>query len=115
MLLVLRRSPRQEAALRELLNDQQDKASPSYRKWLTSEQFGQQFGPTDTDLQTITSWLQSHGFQVGSSRGRTVLEFSGNAGQVREAFHTTIHKYVVNGQPEPHPAAAKCQHANGKV
>jgi subtilase family serine protease len=35
---------------------------------------------------------------VGSTKGRTVLEFSGSASQVREAFHTTIHKYVVNGE-----------------
>src|SRR5437667_12881 len=54
--------------------------------------------PTDADMQMITSWLQSHGFQVGSTKGRTVLEFSGSASQVKEAFHTSIHKYVVNGE-----------------
>ena len=97
MLLVLKRSPEQELALRKLLDDQQDKNSPNYHKWMTPEQFGAQFGPTDTDMQTITSWLQSHGFQVGSTKGRTVLEFSGSASQVTEAFHTSIHKYVVNG------------------
>ena len=98
MLLVLKRGPDQETALRKLLDDQQDKASPNYHQWLTPEQYGQQFGPTDTDLQTITTWLQSHGFQVGSTKGRTVLEFSGTAGQVQEAFHTTMHKYIVNGE-----------------
>src|SRR5437660_5453082 len=98
MLLVLKRSPEQETALRRLLDDQQDKASPNYHKWLTPEQFGRQFGPSDSDIQTITSWLQSHGFQVGSTKGRTVLEFSGSASQVQEAFHTAIHKYIVNGQ-----------------
>ena len=98
MLLVLKRGPDQETALRKLLDDQQDKASPNYHQWLTPEQYGQQFGPTDTDLQTITAWLQSHGFQVGSTKGRTVLEFSGTAGQVQEAFHTTMHKYIVNGE-----------------
>jgi hypothetical protein len=96
MLLVLKRSPEQESSLRTLLDDQQDKSSPNYHKWLTPDQFGKQFGPTDADIQTITSWLQSHGFQVGSTKGRTVLEFSGSASQVREAFHTTIHKYIVN-------------------
>jgi hypothetical protein len=96
MLLVLKRSPEQESALRKLLDDQQDKSSPSYHKWLTPDEFGKQFGPTDTDLQTITAWLQSHGFQVGTTKGRTVLEFSGSASQVKEAFHTTIHKYIVN-------------------
>ncbi|MGB9286737.1 MAG: protease pro-enzyme activation domain-containing protein, partial [Candidatus Sulfotelmatobacter sp.] len=98
MLLVLKRSPDQESALRKLLDDQQDKGSPSYHKWLTPEQFGQLFGPTDSDMQTITAWLQSHGFQVGSTKGRTVLEFSGSASQVKEAFHTSIHKYLVNGE-----------------
>lgn len=98
MLLVLKRSPEQEFVLRKLLDDQQDKASPNHHKWLTPEQFGKQFGPTDSDMQTITSWLQAHGFQVGSTKGRTVLEFSGNAGQVQEALHTTIHKYIVKGE-----------------
>ncbi|MGO9088061.1 MAG: Ig-like domain repeat protein [Candidatus Sulfotelmatobacter sp.] len=98
MLLVLKRSPEQEFVLRTLLDDQQDKASPNYHKWLTPEQVGQEFGPTDTDMQTITTWLQSHGFQVGSTKGRTVLEFSGSASQVQETFHTAIHKYLVNGE-----------------
>jgi len=98
MLLVLKRSPAQEWALRTLLDDQQDKRSPSYHKWLTPDEFGRQFGPTDTDMQTITAWLQSHGFQVGTTKGRTVLEFSGTAGQVQETFHTTIHKYLVNSE-----------------
>ena len=98
MLLVLKRSPQQESALQKLLDDQQDTNSPNYHQWLAPEQFGKQFGPTDADLQTITSWLQSHGFQVGTTKGRTVLEFSGSASQVQEAFHTTIHKYLVNGE-----------------
>ena len=99
MLLVLQRSPQQEASLRKLLDDQQDKASPNYHKWLTPEQFGQLFGPADQDIQTVTSWLQTQGFQVASiSRGKTVIEFSGTAAQVQQAFHTAIHSYVVNGE-----------------
>src|SRR5205085_7828838 len=64
ILLVLKRSPEQETALRTLLDDQQDETSPNYHGWLTPEQFGQQFGPADQDIQTITFWLGSHGFQV---------------------------------------------------
>jgi subtilase family serine protease len=96
MLLVLQRSPSQEAALEQLLDQQQDHSSPDYHQWLTPQQFGQQFGPSDQDIQIITAWLQSHGFQVAPpSNGRTVIEFSGTAGQVQAAFHTTIHKYSV--------------------
>jgi subtilase family serine protease len=98
MMLVLKRSPQQEAALQTLLRQQLDKSSPNYHKWLTPDQFGQQFGPADQDIQTITSWLGSHGFQVaGASKGRNIIEFSGNAAQVQGAFHTPIDKFVVNG------------------
>ena len=99
MLLVLKRSPEQESALRKLLDDQQDKASPNYHKWMTPKQFGKQFGPADSDMQIVTSWLQSHGFRIGQvAEGRNIIEFSGTAGQVQEALHTSIHKYLVNGK-----------------
>src|SRR5438552_18888522 len=66
MLLVLKRSPEQETALMKLIDDQQDKSSPDYHKWLTPEKFGQQFGPADSDIQAVTSWLQGHGFAIAS-------------------------------------------------
>ena len=99
MLLVLKRSPEQEAALEQFMAEQLDKSSPNYHKWLTPAQFGQQFGAADSDIQAVTSWLTSHGFQVGKvSTGRTVIQFSGTAGQVAEAFHAPIHSYLVNGE-----------------
>lgn len=99
MLLVLKRPPEQEAALRKLLVDQQVKSSPNYHHWLTPEQFGDQFGPADADVQTVRDWLASQGFQIDRvSAGRSVIEFSGAAAQVREAFHTSIHQYMVKGR-----------------
>ncbi len=99
MQLVLKRSPGQEAALEKLMAEQQDTSSPNYHKWLTPVQFGQEFGPASQDIQTVTSWLTSHGFQINNvSNGRTVIQFSGTAGQVQEALHTPIHKFVVNGE-----------------
>lgn len=99
MLLVLKRGAQQEDALETLLEQQQDAASPNYHHWLTPQQFGQQFGPSDQDIQTIVSWLQSQGFQIDQvSNGRTVIEFSGTAGEVQSAFHTAMHQYLVNGQ-----------------
>jgi hypothetical protein len=99
MLLVLKRSPEQEAALQDLLEQQQTSLSANYHKWLTPDQFGQQFGPADQDIQAVTSWLTSQGFQaIQVSRGRNVIEFTGTAAQVESALHTAIHKYVVNGE-----------------
>jgi hypothetical protein len=99
MLLVLKRSSDQEAALRQLLDEQQAKSSPRYHQWLTPEQFGRQFGPADADIQAVTDWLASQGFQgVRTGAGRTVIEFSGTAGMVRQSLHTEIHKFVVNAE-----------------
>src|SRR6266480_7013852 len=99
MLLVLKRSPQQDFTLHKLLDDQQDKASPNYHKWLTPDEFGVQFGPLNQDLQLVTGWLQGHGFQVnGVSHGRTVIEFSGVESQIESALHTQIHQYLVNGE-----------------
>ena len=105
ILLLLQRSPDEETALRQLLDEQQSKSSPNYHAWLTPEQFGQQFGPADADIQTVTQWLTSQGFMdIKVGPGRTVIEFSGNVAQVRNAFHTEIHRYLVNG--EEHTANA---------
>jgi hypothetical protein len=105
MLLLLKRSPAQQSALTQLLEEQQEKNSPSYHQWLTPAEFGQQFGAAPQDIQTVTAWLQSEGFQVAQvSPGRNVIEFSGTAAQVQAAFHTTIHSYLA--QDGPHWANA---------
>ena len=98
MMLVLQRSPEQETALRQLMDEQLSKDSPNFHKWLTPQQFGQQFGPADADVQAITDWLTQQGFQqIKVGAGRTAVEFSGNVAQVRNAFHTEIHQFSVNG------------------
>lgn len=95
MLLLLQRSPGQEAQLRQLLDEQQDKSSPNYHKWLTPADFGRQFGVSDADLQAVTDWLASQGFSgIKVTAGRMLIEFTGNAQQVRNAFQTDIHQYL---------------------
>lgn len=95
MLLVLKRSPEQERALRQLLDNQQDKASASYHRWLTPQQFGLQFGPGDQDIATVASWLRGHGFEIGNiAKGRNLIEFSGTAGQVHHLAYSTMSQSV---------------------
>ena len=98
MMLLLQRSPEQEAALQQFMAEQMSNESPNFHNWLTPQQFGAQYGPADSDIQTVTSWLASHGFTaIRVAPGRNVIEFSGNVGQVRAAFHTEIHKFLVRG------------------
>ncbi|HYL83049.1 MAG TPA: protease pro-enzyme activation domain-containing protein, partial [Candidatus Angelobacter sp.] len=99
VMLLLQRSPEQEAALQQFMAEQMSNESANFHKWLTPQQFGAQFGPADADIQTVTSWLSSRGFtSIRVAPGRNVIEFSGNVGQVRSTFHTEIHKFVVNGE-----------------
>ena len=98
LMLVLKRSPTQESALQQFLLDAHSKGSAGYHQWLTPMLFGQKYGPADSDVAIVTSWLQSHGFSVGQvSPGKSTIEFSGTAGQVKSAFHTELHSYNVNG------------------
>jgi len=98
MLLLLQRSDEQERALQQLMDEQQTKGSANYHAWLTPEQFGRQFGPSDADIQAVTDWLTRQGFQIAKvAAGRNVIEFSGTVAQVRNAFHTEIHKFAANG------------------
>jgi len=97
--VILKRSPEQERALAQFLTDSHSPGSASYHKWLTPEEFGQRFGAADSDVTALTGWLESHGFTVKKVHpGRTAIEFSGNAAQVKEAFHTEIHAYKIQNK-----------------
>jgi len=103
--LMLKKTDAQQAALEQLLQQQQDPASPNYHDWLTPEQYADRFGLSQSDLDKISTWLKSEGFTVEYvARGRDWLGFSGTAGQVRTTFHTELHRYLVDG--EMHFAAA---------
>ena len=80
--IVLKRSDAQESALKQLIGDLHKPGTASYHRWLTPEQFGQQFGPSDSDLATLETWLQSHGFgDIKVNPGRQTLEVAGSVAQ----------------------------------
>jgi subtilase family serine protease len=98
MVLQLKRSPQQERAAERFVDELQDPKSPNYHKWLTAAEFGKSFGLAESDIRTITDWLGSQGFTVNSVYPSGMeIDFSGNAGQVRGAFHTSIHNLNVSG------------------
>ena len=89
----------QQAALDQLLAEQQDPSSPNYHKWLTPEEFADRFGISTPDVNTLAAWLSSQGFTVDQiARSRTWIAFSGIAAQVDAAFQTSIHNYLVGGK-----------------
>lgn len=97
--LLMAPSPSQQAALEQLLAQQQDRTSPNYHKWLTPEQYADRFGVSQNDVNKINIWLETQGMTVlRVARGRNAIVFSGTAGQIQSAFNTEIHRYNVNGE-----------------
>ena len=98
MLLQLKRSPEREAALNQYIDDLHNAQSPNFHKWLTPDQFAEHYGVAQEDVATVTGWLKSHGFTVhGVQASGLVVDFSGTAGQVRDAYRTEIHNLEVDG------------------
>lgn len=99
LILVLSRTQQQQAAFDAYVASEYDQSSPNYHQWLTPDQVGEQFGPSQTDILTITNWLTSHGLTVSQvTRDHMSIRFSGTASQVENAFHTEIHHFQVNGK-----------------
>jgi subtilase family serine protease len=99
MMLQLQRPPEREQAVRQFIDQLHDSTSPNFHRWLTANEFGQTYGPAQEDLDAVTGWLQARGFTVNSVYPSGMLiDFSGAAGQVSEAFHTEIHYLEVNGR-----------------
>ncbi len=97
--LYLNRTPAQEAALTQLLLDQQNPNSPRFHQWLTPQQFGAQFGIAASDLAKVTAWLSSQGLSVTSTApSSNAITVSGTIAQVQTAFGTRIHTVSLNGE-----------------
>jgi hypothetical protein len=105
MVLWLRRSAEQQAKLGQYLSQAQNPGSANYRHWMTPASYGAAYGISDHDIAAVEQWLQSNGLDVEKvSSGRNAILFSGTAGNLASAFHTSIHSYSV-GQ-EKHIANA---------
>jgi subtilase family serine protease len=99
MFLQLERSPEQELALQQYLDSLETKGSPNFHRWMTSQEFGERFGLAKSDLDAVVGWLESHGLRVnGIYPSGMLIDFSGTAAQVREAFQTEIHYFEVKGE-----------------
>jgi subtilase family serine protease len=87
-----------ENELQQFIDDLHDPKSPNFHKWLTAQQFGERLGVAKQDVDAVIRWLESFGFKVNSVYPSfTLIDFSGNASQVRAAFHTEIHYLEVQG------------------
>jgi len=92
--LVLVLPLRNQTGLNQFLKDLYNPASPSYRHFLTVEEFTARFGPTQDDYYKVAQFAESHGlFVVGTSPNRVNLDVTGSVADIENAFHLKIGLY----------------------
>jgi subtilase family serine protease len=94
MRLVLVLPLRNQAALDQFLKELYNPASPSYRQYLTVEEFTTMFGPTQQDYDAVLGWAETNGFTVvGTSRNRMNVDVTGSVATIETAFHVNMGLY----------------------
>ena len=94
MRLVLVLPHRNQEALDSFLQSLYDPSSPSYRQFLTVDEFTGRFGPSQQDYDAVASFAKTHGFSVvGTARNRMNVDVAGSVANVEGAFHVTMGVY----------------------
>jgi kumamolisin len=92
--LVIALPLRNQQALDNLLADLYNPNSPSYRQFLTVDQFTAQFGPTQDDYNAVINFAQEHGLTVvATSPNRLNVDVTGTAAAIQLAFHIAMRTY----------------------
>jgi subtilase family serine protease len=96
--LQLKRSPAMQAAFDRLVSDQQTRGNPNFHRWLSSADL-RHFGPAQSDINRVTTWLRSKGVTVNAqSPSGMTLDISGRASILSAAFGTELHVYQLRGE-----------------
>jgi kumamolisin len=94
MRLVLVLPLRNQPALEDLLQNLYDPSSPSYRQFLTVEEFTARFGPTPEDYDSVVRFAEANGLKViGTSPNRVNVDVTGSVTSIEQAFHLTMGLY----------------------
>jgi hypothetical protein len=86
-----------QAQLDQLLAELNDPASTTYHRWLTTDEFGRQFGPTEADYRKVVEFVRGRGLQVaGLCSNRMLVDVTAPVSEVENAFKVKLRRY-------PHP------------
>ena len=85
---------RNQPALSNLLQQIYDPASPSFRQYLTPEQFTEAFGPSDADYQAVIAFAASNHLAIaGTHPNRMLVDVTGSVADIEQALHISLRLY----------------------
>jgi subtilase family serine protease len=85
---------RDRAGLQNFLQEVQDPTSPSYRQFLTPQEFTARFGPSQEDWDALVAFARASGFEIISgTREERDLRLTGTVANIEKAFHVTMGTY----------------------
>lgn len=83
-----------QAGLHTFLRRLYDPTSPTYRHFLTVQQFTERFGPTKKDYEAVVHYAKTHGLTVvGGTRDGMNVEVKGQVSSIESAFRVTMRTY----------------------
>jgi len=84
-----------QEALDSFLKELYDPSSPSYRHFLTVDEFTARFGPSQEDYDAVIRFAKAHGLKVvGTSRNRVNVDVTGPVASIEAAFHLKMGTYM---------------------
>ena len=85
---------RDQAGLEDFLQKVYDPASPTYRHFLTVQEFTERFGPTQEDYDAVVGFAKASGFRVvGGSRDGFDVQLEGSVTNIEAAFNVSMGVY----------------------
>ncbi|MFY9854497.1 MAG: S53 family peptidase [Terracidiphilus sp.] len=82
------------AGLTAFLKDLRDPSSPSYRQYLTPQEFTARFGPTQANYDAVVAFVKANGLAVvGGSRDGMDVQVKGPVSAINAALHITLQNY----------------------
>jgi subtilase family serine protease len=82
------------AGLIETASQISDPNSPSYRRYLTADQFADRFGATPADYQSVLNWAQSNNLTVTAHKNRFVATVAGSVADIESVLNLHLNYHV---------------------
>ncbi|WAH36230.1 S53 family peptidase [Alicyclobacillus dauci] len=89
---------RNPQGLQNYINQTVDPASPNYRKYLTVNQFRNQYAPSQSAINQVIQYLAQYGIQASAYQDDLVIHATGTVDQFQKALSFQMDNYKKNGK-----------------